>query len=71
MPSIDPRVISYHLAVNPTSKAIQKKQWVFNQDRKVAIKVEVDKLIKAGFIREVYYPNWVANVVMVIKANGK
>ena len=25
----------------------------------------------AGFIREVYYPDWLANVVMVKKANGK
>ena len=25
----------------------------------------------ADFIREVYYPNWLANVVMVKKANGK
>ena len=24
-----------------------------------------------GFIREVYYPDWLANVVMVKKANGK
>ena len=25
----------------------------------------------AEFIREVYYPDWLANVVMVKKANGK
>ena len=25
----------------------------------------------AKFIREIYYPNWLANVVMVRKANGK
>ena len=25
----------------------------------------------AKFIKEVYYPNWLANVVMVKKANGK
>ena len=24
-----------------------------------------------GFIREVYYPNWLANIVLVKKANGK
>ena len=32
---------------------------------------EVRKLLKAGFIREVYYPDWLANVVMVKKNNGK
>uniref|UniRef100_A0A2N9I6U4 RNA-directed DNA polymerase n=1 Tax=Fagus sylvatica TaxID=28930 RepID=A0A2N9I6U4_FAGSY len=28
------------------------------------------KLLTAGFIREVFYPDWLANVVMVKKANG-
>ena len=29
------------------------------------------KLLEAGFIRKVYYPDWLANVVMVKKNNGK
>ena len=32
---------------------------------------EVDKLLKARFIRESRYPEWIANVVMVTKSNGK
>ena len=32
---------------------------------------EVTKLLTTGFIREVYYPDWLANVVLVKKANGK
>ena len=32
---------------------------------------EVRKLQEVEFIRKVYYPNWLANVVMVKKANGK
>ena len=36
-----------------------------------AIKEEVQKLAVAKFIREVYYLDWLANVVMVKKANGK
>ena len=32
---------------------------------------EVEKLLTAKFIREVYYPDWLANVVMVKKSNGK
>ena len=32
---------------------------------------EVRKLLEADFIREVYYYEWLANVVMVKKANGK
>ena len=32
---------------------------------------EVNKLLIANFIREVYHPEWLANIVMVKKANGK
>ena len=32
---------------------------------------EVNKLLATNFIREVYYPVWLANVVMVEKTNGK
>jgi len=32
---------------------------------------EVEKLLEANFIREVFYQNWLANVVMVKKINGK
>ena len=32
---------------------------------------DVIKLLSAGFIREVYYPDWLANVVLVKKAYGK
>ena len=32
---------------------------------------EVSKLKKAGAIKEVFYPEWLANTVMVKKKNGK
>ena len=44
---------------------------MFTQERDKAIADEVRKLLKANFIREVYYPNWLANVVMVKKDNEK
>ena len=33
--------------------------------------MEVDNLLKAGFIREVKYPEWLANMVMVPKKGDK
>ena len=39
--------------------------------RQRAVIEEVTKLLIAGFIREVYYPDWLANVVLVKQANGK
>ena len=38
--------------------------------RQKAINEEVDKLLQAGAIREVEYPEWLANAVLVKKANG-
>ena len=32
---------------------------------------EGEKLLEADFIREVFYPNWLVNMVMVKKSNGK
>ena len=71
MPRIDPSVIAHRLNVNPTSSPIRQKKRVFTQERDKAIAEEVRKLLEADFIREVYYPDWLANVVMVKKANGK
>jgi hypothetical protein len=36
-----------------------------------AAKAEVQRLLDTGFIREVTYPEWLANVVMVKKKNEK
>uniref|UniRef100_A0A2N9EI37 Reverse transcriptase domain-containing protein n=1 Tax=Fagus sylvatica TaxID=28930 RepID=A0A2N9EI37_FAGSY len=47
------------------------KRRIFAPERNNAIMEEVDKLLITNFIREVFYPNWLANVVMVKKANGK
>ena len=43
----------------------------FNPSRNAAVQGEVDKLLQAGFIREARYPEWIANIVMVPKSNGK
>ena len=44
---------------------------MFAPERNQAIAEEVRKLQEASFIREIYYPDWLANVVMVKKASGK
>lgn len=44
---------------------------MFTQERDRAIAEEVGKLQEAGFIREVYYPDWLANMMMVKKGNEK
>ena len=36
-----------------------------------ALKEEADKLLACDFIKESYYPSWLANLVLVRKPNGK
>jgi hypothetical protein len=71
MPGISPEEIVHVLNVDPDMKLVKQKRRKFTLERVEAIAVEVEKLLKAQFIQEVYYPDWFANVVMVKKSNGK
>ena len=74
MLEINPSIIVHRLKVSPSFSPIhkkKKKKRVSTQECDKAIVDEVRKLQEADFIREVYYPDWLTNVVMVKKANGK
>ena len=71
MPRIDPSVMVHRLNVSPTFPPIRQKKRVFAQERDQAIAEKVRKLQDVEFVREVYYPDRLANMVMVKKANGK
>jgi hypothetical protein len=42
-----------------------------SDDKAEGARNEVKRLLSAGVIREVTYPEWLANIVMVKKANGE
>ena len=42
-----------------------------SEDIILAVKAEVQRLLDANVIREVKYLEWLANVVLVLKKNGK
>ena len=71
MTGISPEVIQHKLNVDPERKPVQQQRRTFAPERDQAVAEEVTKLLTAGFIREVYYLEWLANVVLVKKANGK
>ena len=70
-PGVDPDFICHHLNVNPS--IIPRKQPLSrsSKDHYEAVKEEVTKLKRAGAIKEVFYPEWLANTVVVKKKNGK
>ena len=71
MEGIDPVIITHRLNISPSFKPVNQKRRSFTPERQKAINEEVAKLLRAGAIREVEYPKWLANVVLVKKENGK
>ncbi|RDX96592.1 hypothetical protein CR513_20731, partial [Mucuna pruriens] len=71
MPGVDPEFMCHQLSVDRNAKPIAQKKRKMGEEKREAAKQEIHKLITAGFVREVQYPTWLANVVMVRKANGK
>jgi hypothetical protein len=71
MPGLNPDLISHMLNVDPSFRPVKQKKRSFAPERSQAIKVELEKLLAAGFIREVRYPELLANVVLVKKPSGK
>jgi hypothetical protein len=52
-------------------KLKKQKLHKMSEEKIEAVKAEVQRLLDIGFIREVTYPQWLANIVMVHKKNRK
>ncbi|KAM1935762.1 hypothetical protein ACFX15_019768 [Malus domestica] len=71
MPGLDPVIAVHHLAVKPGTRPIKQTQRRYRSELIPQIEVEIDKLIEAGFIRDVQYPKWISNIVIVLKKSGQ
>jgi ribonuclease HI/uncharacterized protein YehS (DUF1456 family) len=71
MPGLDPRVAVHRLAIKQEARPVKQAQRRFRLELLPQIEAEVNKLEKAGFIREVQFPKWIANIVPVRKKNGQ
>ncbi|XP_038687483.1 uncharacterized protein LOC119986862 [Tripterygium wilfordii] len=68
---LDPKIFVHHLSIKHGVRPIKQAQRRFRPELVPKIENEVNKLIEAGFIREVKYPTWIANIVPVMKKNGQ
>jgi hypothetical protein len=64
-------VIEHSLNVDPVIRPRKQKLRKMSDDKAEGARNEVKRLLSARVIREVTYPEWLANTVMVKKANGK
>ena len=70
-PRIDPDFICHHLNVNPSVTPKKQSPRHPSREHAEAIREEMTKLKRACAIKEVFYPEWLANTVVVKKKSGK
>ena len=68
---VDPSFIYHHLNINPSITPKKQSPRRPSKEHANAVKDEVMKLKQARAIKEVFYPKWLANTVVVKKKNGK
>jgi hypothetical protein len=67
MPGIDPSIVVHEIKTYPGVKPVQQKLRPVNPKKLPAIKAEIEKLLKSGFIYPVPLTEWVSNLVPVAK----
>ena len=70
-PGVNPSFICHHLNVNLSIAPRKQPPRRPSKEHTNAVRDEVMKLKKAGAIKEVFYPQRLANTVVVKKKNGK
>lgn len=71
MPGLDTRVATHKLAIDPQYQPVKQAPRRCHPELQDDIIAEVSRLITAGFIKEIQYPRWLANIIPVIKKNGQ
>ena len=71
MPGIPREVAEHTLQILLGYKSVKQRLRCFDEEKRRAIGEKIAKLLAAGFIKEVYHPEWLANPVLVRKKSGK
>ena len=71
MPSLDRSIVERWLPIKPGYRSYQQLARRCNPKLLPDIKAEITRLIEANFIRQCRYAEWISNVVLVYKKNGK
>ncbi|XP_019429591.1 PREDICTED: uncharacterized protein LOC109337139, partial [Lupinus angustifolius] len=71
IPGIDPSFACHRLTTKPGAKPVAQRRRKMGADRTKEVALKVAEVLEAGFIREITYTTWLANVVLVKKPSGK
>jgi hypothetical protein len=70
MPGVPRELAEQSLHVWPDAKPVKQPLRRFAEEKRKAIGEEIAWLLTAGFIMEVFYPDWLANTVLVLMKNN-
>jgi hypothetical protein len=70
MPGINPRIVEHEITTYPDVKSVRQKLRLINPRKETVIKVEVEKLLKVGFIYPIQLTQWVSNLMPANKKQG-
>ena len=71
VPRVDPKFIVHRLNVDPSFPPKKQKPRRLAKEHVKTVKLEVKRLKEAAVIKEVFFPEWLANTMVVRKKNGK
>ncbi|XP_027166716.1 uncharacterized protein LOC113766760 [Coffea eugenioides] len=67
MPGIPTELAVHKLHMDPNIRHVKQKKWNFAPERNEVVRDEVEKLLEAKIVKEVFYSTWLANPVLVKK----
>ena len=71
MPGLDPTLVEQRMPIMKGFKPIKQAQRMMSKEIEEKVKQEIERLVKAGFIRPAKYVELLANIVPVLKATTK
>jgi hypothetical protein len=71
MPDIPRDVAEHSLDIKAGARPMKQTLHRFDEEKRRAIGEEIHKLLAAGFIKEVFHPEWLANPILVRKKDPK
>ena len=71
MLGLSKEIVEHRLPLIPGAKVVKQPPSRFSPDIVLKIKEEVERLLKAKFIRTARYVQWMSNIELVMKKNGK
>ena len=71
MPGVPADFAEHKLHVRPDAKPVRQPLRHLLEEKRRVVGEEIARLLAAGFIMEVFFLEWLANRVLVLKKNNK